>query len=124
MLKIFSSILSGFNVISKKKKVLRLSCATFLRYFCNIPEQGGINRSCLRFLAGNKIAGFWREQKRRNSQKFNAKMPKKFCTFRTFLRLWGTLLPKLLNPNSNARLLRKRMQHNLLNRHTGGVRST
>ena len=34
-----------------------------------------------RFLAGNKIAGFWREKKRRNSQNFSAKMPEKISHF-------------------------------------------
>ena len=102
MPKIFSSFLSHLNVISKKKKkghhadagifflrfyvvlqkkkkkkVFRLSSATFLHDFCSIPERGVVNRDCLRFLAGNKNAGFWREKKRRNSQNFSAKMLEK-----------------------------------------------
>ena len=105
MPKIFSSFLFGLNVISKKKKkkkkvitpmeafflqfyvvlqkkkVLRLSSATFLRDFCDIPERGAVNHGCPRFLAGNKNAGFWREKKRRNSQNFSAKMPKKISHF-------------------------------------------
>ena len=64
-----------------KKKVLRLSSATFLRNFCDVPERGAVNRGCLRFLAGNKNAGFWREKKRRNSQNFSAKMPEKILHF-------------------------------------------
>ena len=40
-----------------------------------------MNRSCLRFLAENKNAGFWREKKRRNSQDFSAKMPEKISHF-------------------------------------------
>ena len=43
----------------KKKKVLRLSSASFLRDLCNIPMRGAVNRSCQRFLEGNKNAGFW-----------------------------------------------------------------
>ena len=83
MPKIFSSFLSGFNVISKKK-VFRLSS----RDFCDIPERGAVNRGCLRFLAGNKNAGFWREKKRRNSQNFSAKMPEIFSHF--FARIGNT----------------------------------
>ena len=109
MPKIFSSFLSGLNVISKekkkkghhadfmliskikkkKKKVLRLSSATFLRDFCDIPERGAVNRGCLRFLAGNKNAGFWQEKKRRNSQNFSAKMPEKISHFSHFFALIG-----------------------------------
>ena len=112
MPKIFSSFLSGLNVISKKKKkkmssrqwrhlflrfyvdlpkkkVLCLSSATFLRDFCDIPERGAVNRGCLRFLAGNKNAGFWREKKRRNSQNFSAKMPEKISHFSHFFALIG-----------------------------------
>ena len=107
MPKIFSSFLFGLNVISKKKKkkghhadkgifffdfmliskkkkkkkVLRLISATFLRDFCDIPERGAVNLGCLRFLARNKTAGFWREKKRRNSQNFSAKMPEKILHF-------------------------------------------
>ena len=40
-----------------------------------------MNRCCLRFLAGNKNAGFRREKKRRNSQNFSAKMPEKISHF-------------------------------------------
>ena len=73
-------------LLSKKKKVLRQRSATFLRDFCNVPERGAVNRSCLRFLVGNKNAGFWREKKRWNSQNFSGKMPKKnfalFCAYR------------------------------------------
>ena len=112
--KIISSFLSGLNVISKKKKkghhgdggiffsdfmliskekkkkkVLRLSSAAFLHDFCNIPERGAVNRGCLRFLAGNKNAGFWREKKRRNSQNFSAKMPEKISHFSHFFALIG-----------------------------------
>ena len=65
----------------KKKKVLRLSSATFLRDFCDITEWGAVNRACLRFLAGNKNAGFWQEKKRRNLQNFSAKMPEKISHF-------------------------------------------
>ena len=65
----------------KKKKVLRLSSATFLCDFYDIPERGAVNRSCLRFLAGNKNASFWREKKRWNSQSFSAKMPEKISHF-------------------------------------------
>ena len=79
-------LFSDFMLISKKK-VLRLSSASFLRASCDI--RGAVNRSCLRFLAGNKNAGFWREKKRRNSQNFSAKMPEKnfalfalFCAYR------------------------------------------
>ena len=83
----FLIILSGFNVFSKKKKrkVLRLSSASFLRALCDIPGQGAVNRSCLysclQFLVGNKNAGFWREKKRRNWQNFSAKMPEKILHF-------------------------------------------
>ena len=73
----------------KKKKVLRLSSATFLRDFCDIPERGAMNRGCLRFLVGNKNAGFWREKKRRNSQNFSAKMPEKISHFSHFFALIG-----------------------------------
>ena len=83
MLKIFSSLLSSFNVISKKKKghrahggiffsdfmliskikkVLRLNSATFLRNLGDIPERGTVNRSCLRFLAGEKTSEFTKFQ--------------------------------------------------------------
>ena len=75
---------SDFMLISekkKKKKVLRLSSATFLRDLCDIPERDAVNRRCLRFLAGNKNAGFWREKKRRNSQNFSEKMPEKISHF-------------------------------------------
>ena len=112
MPKIFSSFLSNFNVISKKKKkkkkghrwrhlllrfyvdlqkkeVLRLSSATFLRDLCDIPERGAVNRSCLRFLMGNKNASFWREKKCRNSQNFSAKMPEKISHFSHFFALIG-----------------------------------
>ena len=81
MPKIFSSFLFGFNVISKKKKGLRLSSASFLRNLCDIPEQSAVTRSCLRFLERNKNASFWREKKRRNSQNFSAKMPEKISHF-------------------------------------------
>ena len=81
MPKIFSSFLSGFNVISKKKKVLCLSSASFLCDLCDVPERGAVNCSCLRFLAGNKNAGFWREKKCRNSQNISAKMPEKISHF-------------------------------------------
>ena len=97
MPKIFSSFLSSYNVISKKKKrssrwrrhlflrlyvvlekkVLCLSSVSFLHALCYIPERGAVNCSCLQFLAGNKNAGFWREKKRQNSQIFSAKMPEK-----------------------------------------------
>ena len=112
MPKIFSSFLSDFNVISKKKKkkrslrrwrhlflrsyvdlqkkkVLRLSSASFFRDLCDIPERGAVNRSCLRFLAGSKNAGFWREKKRRNLQNFSAKMPEKISHFLHFFALIG-----------------------------------
>ena len=72
---------SDLMLISKKKKVLRLSSSTFLLDFCDIPERGAVNRSCLRFLAGNKNAGFWREKKRWNSQNFGAKMSEKISHF-------------------------------------------
>ena len=100
MPKIFSSFLSSFNVISKKKKGHHadggiffsdfmliskkkkgLSSPTFLHDFCDIPEQNAVNRGCLQFLAGNKNAGFWREKKRRNSQNFSTKMPEKISHF-------------------------------------------
>ena len=104
MPKIFSSVLSGFNVISKKKKkkkkVLRLSSATFLRVFCDVPERGAVNHSCLWFLAGNKNAGFWREKKRRNLQNFSAKMPEKISHFSHFFALIGnTDVQRKSNPN-------------------------
>ena len=111
-MKIFSSFLSGLKVISKKKKkghhadggiffsdfmlisppkkkVLRLHSATFLRDFCDIPERGTVNRGYLRFLAGNKNAGFWREKKHWNSQNFSAKMPEKISHFLHFFALIG-----------------------------------
>ena len=47
-----------FMLISKKKKFLRLSSASFLRTSCDIQKRGTVNRSFLRFLAGNKNAGF------------------------------------------------------------------
>ena len=72
---------SDFMLISKKKKVLRLSSASFLCALCDIQKRGAINRSCLRFLAGNKNASIWREKKRWNSQNFSAECRKKFCTF-------------------------------------------
>ena len=52
---------ASFSLIlcwSPKKKVLRLSSATFLRDFCDIPEWGAVNRGCLRFLAGEKTPEF------------------------------------------------------------------
>ena len=73
----------------KKKKVLRLSFATFLRDFCNIQERGAVNSGCLWFLAGNKNAGFWRKKKRRNLQNFIAKMPEKISHFSHFFALIG-----------------------------------
>ena len=113
MPKIFSSFLSSLNVISKKKKkghhadggiffrfyvvlqkkVLRLSSATFLRDFCDIPERSVVNRGCLRFLAGNKNAGFWREKKRRNSQNFSAKMLEKISHFFALIGNTGAIQP-------------------------------
>ena len=81
----FSSILCW----SQKKRVLRLSSATFLRDFRDIPERGAVNRGCLRFLAGNKNAGFWREKKCQNSQNFSAKMPEKILHFSHFFALIG-----------------------------------
>ena len=48
-----------------------------------------MNRSCLRFLAGNKHADLWREKKRRNSQNFRAKMPEKISHFSHFFALIG-----------------------------------
>ena len=119
MPKIFSSFLSSFNVISKKKKkshhadggiffsdfmliskkkkVLRLSSPTFLRDFCDIPERNAVNRSCLRFLAGNKNASFWLEKKRRNSQNFSAKMPEKISHFSHFFALTGNTDDSIAN---------------------------
>ena len=64
-----------------KKKVLRLSSASFLCDLCDLSEWGAVNRSCLQFLAGNKNASFWREKKRQNSQNFSAKMPEKILHF-------------------------------------------
>ena len=104
MPKIFSSFLSGFNVISKKKghcadgdiffsTFMLISkkekgpsfefCKFSTRFgdLCGIPERDAVNCSCLRFLAGNKNTGFWREKKRRNSQNFSVKMPEKFSPF-------------------------------------------
>ena len=78
-----------FYVDLQKKKVFRLSSPTFLRDFCDIPERNAVNRGCLRFLAGNKNAGFWREKKRRNSQNFSAKMPEKISHFSHFFALIG-----------------------------------
>ena len=75
----------------KKRKVLRLSSATFLRDFCDIPERDAVNRGYLRFLAGNKNAGFWREKKRRNSQNFSAKMPEEISHFLHFFALIGNI---------------------------------
>ena len=72
---------------SPKKKVLCLSCATFLRDFCDIPERGAVNRGCLQFLAGNKNAGFWQEKNAEIRKILVRKCRKKFRTFRTFLRL-------------------------------------
>ena len=109
MPKIFSSFLSDFNVISKKKihradggiffsdfmlifkkkKVLHLSSTSFLRALCDIPEQGVVNRSCLRFLARNKNTDFLREKKCRNLQNFSAKMPEKISHFLHFFALIG-----------------------------------
>ena len=76
-------------LISEKKKVFPLSSASFLRDLCNIPERGAVNHSCLRFLAGNKNAGFWREKKCRNSQNFSTKMPEKISHFLHFFALIG-----------------------------------
>ena len=78
-----------FMLISKKKKVLRLSSPTSFRDFCDIPERNAVNRGCLRFLAGNKNAGFWREKKRQNSQNFSAKMPEKISHISHFFALIG-----------------------------------
>ena len=73
---------SDLNVdLPKKKKVLRLSSATFLRDFSDLPERGAVNRGCLRLLAENKNANFWRQKKCRNSQNFSAKMPEKISHF-------------------------------------------
>ena len=108
MPKIFSSFLSSFNVISKKKrhradkgifmlifttkkKVLHLNSATFLRDLCDIPERGTINRHGLRFLAGNKNAGI----RKISVQKCQKK-------FRTFFPLTGNTG---LNPHFVTRLL-------------------
>ena len=56
-----------FKTFSKKKKkekqVISLRCASLLQTSCNIDERGADNRSCLRFLAENKNAGFRREIK-------------------------------------------------------------
>ena len=76
-------------ISKKKKKVLDLSSPTFLRDFYDIPERGTVNCSCLRFLAGNKNAGFWQEKKRRNSQNFSAKMPEKISHFFALIRNTG-----------------------------------
>ena len=73
----------------KKKRVLRLSSATFLCDFYDIPERGAVNRGCLRFLAGNKNASFWREKKRWNLQNFNVKMLEKISHFSHFFALIG-----------------------------------
>ena len=64
----------------KKKKVLRLSSASFLRALCDILQRGTVNCSCLRFLAGKK---------RQNSQNFSAKMLEKISHFSHFFALLG-----------------------------------
>ena len=80
---------SNFMLISKKKKVLHLSSARFLRALCDIHKQDAVNRSYLRFLAGNKNAVFWQGKKCQNSQKFIAKMPEKSLHFLHFFALIG-----------------------------------
>ena len=70
--------------INLKKKVLRLSSASFLRDLCGIPEQGAMNRSCLRVFAGNKNVGFW-QKKNAGIRKILLQKCRKI--FRTFLRL-------------------------------------
>ena len=72
----------------KKKKVLCLSSASFLCDLYDIPERGAVNRSCLWILVG-KDAGFWREKKHRNSQKFSAKIQEKISHFSHFFALVG-----------------------------------
>ena len=67
--------------LKTKNKILRLSSASFSHDLCDIPERSAVIHSCLRFLAGNKNAGFWREKKRQNSQNFSAKMPEKISHF-------------------------------------------
>ena len=99
MPKIFSSFLSNsadggiffsdFMLISKKKKVLRLSSATFLRNFCNIPERGAVNRGCLRFLVGEKMPEFTKFQCESAGKNFAL-----FCAFREHC-LSVTLIPTL-----------------------------
>ena len=64
-------------ISKKKKKVLCLSSATFLRDLCDIPpERGAVNRSCLRFLVGNNNVEIRKILVRKCRKKF-----------RTFLRL-------------------------------------
>ena len=91
MPKTFSSFLSGFNEISKKKsshwrrhlflrfyvdlqkkKVLPLTSASFLRDLCDIPGEASWTTA---------VYGFWQEKKRQKSQNFSAKMPKKILQF-------------------------------------------
>ena len=68
---------SDFMLISKKKKVLRLSSASFLRDLCDIPERGAVNRSCLRFLATEKMPEFTKFQCENAGKNFAL-----FCTYR------------------------------------------
>ena len=108
VLKIFLVFLSGFTVIFKnKKKVIALTEASFSPiFYVDLQKKAGPSSEfckfstrfvlhtttsrrepllfsvyCLRFLAGNKNAGSWREKKRRNSQKFSSKMPEKNSHF-------------------------------------------
>ena len=114
VLKIFLIFLSSFYVISKnkvitltkasfspvlccsskKKKVLRLSFASFLHALCNMQQRGAVNCSCLLFLAGNKNAGFWWEKKGRYLQKFSAKMLEKILHFSHFFALIGNTVSR------------------------------
>ena len=102
MPKIFSSFLSGFSVISKKKKVIALTKASFSLILCWFPKKKRtyvwilqvFSTLCARHtrarchepqlstvFGGNKNAGFWQEKKRQNLQNFSAKMPEKTLHF-------------------------------------------
>ena len=101
MLKSFSSFLSGFNVISKKKKVIALTGASFSPISWWSPKKKRSFVSVLQIFSPlcatyqSKVPWtaavyvFWREKKRQNLQNFRAKMPETISHFWHFFALLG-----------------------------------